>query len=188
MLGLSINCVQCHNHKYDPISQEEYYRMFAYLNNDNEPWRVVYTAGEQMQRSQILQRASAELEAKLKHDHPDWQQRMNAWKAMVKAAQPQWRTLQFEDDPSGGEKALRQPDGSILAQGYAPTKSDVKFIVKLDAPQTISAFRLELMNDPNLPAYGPGRSQKGTAALTGVQRRDEDRRQDDEAEVCQSHR
>ena len=165
ILGLSIGCTQCHDHKYDPISQEEYYRMFAYLNNDNEPWRVVYTAAEQMQRSQILQRVT-ELETKLKHDHPDWQQRMNAWKEKIKAAQPQWHTLHFEDDPSGGEKALRQPDGSILAQGYAPTKSDVKFVVKLNASRTIAAFRLELMNDPNLPAYGPGRSQKGTAALT----------------------
>jgi hypothetical protein len=61
MLGLTIGCTQCHNHKYDPISQEEYYRMFAFLNNDNEPWRVVYTASEQMQRSQMLQRV-AELE------------------------------------------------------------------------------------------------------------------------------
>ncbi|WP_395740497.1 PSD1 and planctomycete cytochrome C domain-containing protein [Prosthecobacter sp.] len=171
ILGLTIGCTQCHNHKYDPISQEEYYRMFAFLNNDNEPWRVVYTAPEQMQRTQILAR-SAELEAKLKHDNPDWQKRMQAWVASVKAAQPQWHTLHFEDDPSGGEKALRQPDGSILAQGYAPTKSDVKFEVKgfhdaaAVAPRTISAFRLELMNDPNLPAYGPGRSQKGTAALT----------------------
>jgi uncharacterized protein DUF1553/uncharacterized protein DUF1549/cytochrome c len=165
ILGLTIGCTQCHNHKYDPITQEEYYRMFAFLNNDDEPWRVVYTASEQMQRAQVLTR-SAELEAKLKHDHPDWQQRMSTWIAGVKAAQPQWHTLSFEDDPSGGEKALRQPDGSILAQGYAPTKSDVKFVVKLDGAKTIAAFRLELMNDPNLPAYGPGRSQKGTAALT----------------------
>ena len=165
ILGLTIGCTQCHNHKYDPITQEEYYRMFAFLNNDNEPWRVVYTASEQMQRSQILQRVT-KLEANLKHDHPDWQQRMNAWSAGIKTPQPQWRTLSFKDDPSGGEKALRQPDGSILAQGYAPTKSEVKFVVKLEAPVTISAFRLELMNDPNLPAYGPGRSQKGTAALT----------------------
>lgn len=165
ILGLSINCCQCHNHKYDPISQEEYYRMFAYLNNDNEPWRVVYSSSEQMQRSQLLTRI-VELENKLKHDHADWKQRMEAWTKQIKAAQPQWRTLRFEDDPSGGEKALRQSDGSILAQGYAPTKSEVKFIVKLDEPQTIHAFRLELMNDPNLPAYGPGRSQKGTAALT----------------------
>ena len=190
VLGLTIGCTQCHNHKYDPISQEEYYRMFAYLNNDNEPWRVVYTASEQMQRTQLLTRI-AELEAKLKHDHPDWQQDMKKWVAAVQAAQPQWHTLAFEDDPSGGEKALRQPDGSILAQGYAPTKGEVKFAVKAVgqasglqsatgtvALQTISAFRLELMNDPNLPGYG---------SAHGIPSRDEDRRQDDEAEVCQSH-
>ncbi len=164
VLGLTIGCTQCHNHKYDPITQEEYYRMFAYLNNDNEPWRVVYTASEQMQRAQILQRIR-ELEEKLKHDQHDWQEKMTAWKKSLKP-QPKWTTLSFEDDPSGGEKALRQPDGSILAQGYAPTKSEVKFIVKQGAPLKISAFRLELINDPNLPAYGPGRSQKGTAALT----------------------
>ena len=163
ILGLTIGCTQCHNHKYDPISQEEYYRMFAFLNNDNEPWRVVYTPSEQMTRSQVLQRV-AELENKLKHEHADWPQRLEAWKKSIK--RPNWTTLKFEDDPSGGEKALRQPDGSILAQGYAPTKSEVKFNVLLDKPVKISAFRLELMNDPNLPAYGPGRSQKGTAALT----------------------
>ena len=36
-LGLTINCCQCHDHKYDPISQREYYRLFAFLNNDDEP-------------------------------------------------------------------------------------------------------------------------------------------------------
>lgn len=165
ILGLTIGCTQCHNHKYDPISQEEYYQMFAYLNNDNEPWRVVYTTQEQTQRAKVLKGVEA-LEAKLKQDHPNWQQRLTTWQADIAKARPEWTTLKFGDDPSGGEKALRQPDGSILAQGYAPTRSEVKFQVKLDAPMEIRAFRIELMNDPNLPAYGPGRSQKGTAALT----------------------
>lgn len=173
VLGLTIGCTQCHNHKYDPITQEEYYRMFAFLNNDNEPWRVVYGADEQMQRGQILQRVR-ELEERLQHENPDWQAKMQAWADTLKGKHPKWTTLSFEDDPSGGEKALRQADGSILAQGYAPTKSEVKFEVNgvhgkpagFTTPLKISAFRLELMNDPNLPAYGPGRSQKGTAALT----------------------
>lgn len=165
ILGLTIGCAQCHDHKYDPVSQEEYYRMFAWLNNDNEPWRVVYTTAEQVRRSQLLARVT-ELENMLKHEHPGWKRQMDEWQAKLKNARPRWRTLQFEDDPSGGEKALRQPEGSILAQGYAPTKSEVRFTVKTGAPLKISAFRLELMNDPNLPAYGPGRSQKGTAALT----------------------
>ncbi|MBV6501110.1 MAG: hypothetical protein CJBNEKGG_03606 [Prosthecobacter sp.] len=164
ILGLSIGCVQCHDHKYDPVTQEEYYRMFAFLNNDNEPWRVVYTAPEQMRRSQVLSGVRS-LEEKLKHGNPGWEQRMEEWRKSIRP-QPKWTTLKFEDDPSGGEKALRQPDGSILAQGYAPTKSEVKFMVRQGAPLKIASFRLELMNDPNLPAYGPGRSQKGTAALT----------------------
>ena len=53
----------------------------------------------------------------------------------------------------------------MLAQGYAPTKHTVKFTVETDLPN-ITAFRLELLNDPNLPLGGPGRSIKGTGALT----------------------
>ena len=56
-------------------------------------------------------------------------------------------------------------DGSLLAQGYAPTKHRVKLTVKTDV-RNITAFRLEMLNDPNLPLGGPGRSIKGTGALT----------------------
>ena len=36
-LGLSIGCAQCHDHKFDPVSQRDYYRLFAFLNNQDEP-------------------------------------------------------------------------------------------------------------------------------------------------------
>jgi hypothetical protein len=44
-LGLTIGCAQCHDHKFDPITQVEYYRMFAFLNNQDEPTLKVYGSG-----------------------------------------------------------------------------------------------------------------------------------------------
>ncbi|MDB6075159.1 MAG: Protein of unknown function (DUF1553)/Protein of unknown function (DUF1549)/Planctomycete, partial [Verrucomicrobiaceae bacterium] len=166
ILGLTIGCTQCHNHKYDPISQEEYYRMFAYLNSDSEPWRVVYLPAEQMKVAQIHQR-TADLEAELKHSHPDWEKRMAEWEQTVSKVQPEWHVLQapFIDDTTGGQKFLLQADGSYLAQSYSPTKATPKVEITGDVAN-ITAFRLELLTDPNLPAYGPGRSQTGTCALT----------------------
>ena len=166
ILGLTIGCAQCHNHKYDPITQEEYYRMFAFLNNDNEPWRVVYTPAEQMQLGQMHLRVAG-LEGKLQHEQPDWQERMAQWEAGVNHDLPKWRVLQapFLDDTTGGQKFILQPDGSFLAQSYAPTKATPKYEVNGEV-RNVTAFRLELLTDPNLPAYGPGRSQKGVCALS----------------------
>jgi mono/diheme cytochrome c family protein len=166
VLGLTIQCAQCHNHKFDPLTQEEYYRLFAFLNNDHEANVAVYTAEEQMRRVDIF-RQIRDLEADLQHRHPDWRERLAAWETQVKSDQPAWEVVQpaVEEISTGGQKYLPLPDGSFLAQGYAPTKHRVKMTVKTDA-RPITAFRLELLNDPNLPLGGPGRSIKGTGALT----------------------
>jgi hypothetical protein len=44
-LGLSIGCAQCHDHKFDPVSQRDYYRLFAFLNNQDEPVLTLPPAG-----------------------------------------------------------------------------------------------------------------------------------------------
>jgi hypothetical protein len=167
VLGLTIQCAQCHSHKFDPISQEDYYRVFAFLNNDHEPQRVVYTPPELMRigsvRSQIR-----ELEAGLRESAPDWAERQAQWEAgLARSAQPRWETVtgEFEPDSTGGCKFLPRADGGFLAQSYAPTKSAPRLITKSPLPR-ITAIRLELLNDPNLPCNGPGRSFKGTCALT----------------------
>jgi len=164
ILGLTIQCCQCHDHKYDPIKQTEYYGLFAFLNNSHEGSIAVYTPEQQQKRAEIFRQIAA-LEDELRHRDPEWQKRMTAWVQKVKGDQPAWEILRPELDASGGQKHYLLDDGSILAAGYAPTKHTTEFTAKANT-KTISAVRLELLNDPNLPLAGPGRSIFGTCALT----------------------
>jgi mono/diheme cytochrome c family protein len=166
VLGLTIQCAQCHSHKYDPITQDDYYRMFAFLNNSHEANIPVYSPEGQKQRAELFRQVK-EIEADLQHRTPDWPERMADWERQAKANQPEWVVVrpEVDDISTGGEKYLPMPDGSLLAQGYAPTKHTVKMTVKTDLPE-ISAVCLELLNDADLPLGGPGRSIKGTGALT----------------------
>ncbi len=51
-LGLTVGCAQCHNHKFDPISQREYYRLFAFFNNCEEPKLKLPNAGHLRKKSE----------------------------------------------------------------------------------------------------------------------------------------
>lgn len=166
ILGVTIQCAQCHNHKFDPLTQEEYYRIFAFLNDSHEGSIAVYTPEEQQKRAGIS-RQIREITGTLQRRTPDWEKRMAEWEERVRHHQPEWVVLrpEVDDISTGGQKYLRMEDGSFLAAGYAPTKHTVKMTVKTDM-QNITAFRLEVLTDPNLPLGGPGRSIKGTCALT----------------------
>src|SRR5205085_1748551 len=119
-------------------------RMFAFLNDTHEANVAVYPPDQLQQRAEVL-RQIGEIEADLKHRTPDWQQQIAAWEDSVRDVQTAWTVVVPEPDISGGQKHYNLPDGSILAQGYAPTKHTTEFAAKTDA-EKITAVRLELLN------------------------------------------
>jgi hypothetical protein len=193
MLGLTIQCAQCHDHKFDPLTQRDYYRLFAFLNNDHEAQSVVYSEAERMQIAD-LRREMNEVEDELRRATLDWQQRLAEWEAAIRRTEGvsplvddganvdsnnrstkgltppvrQWTTLQLQHIGDNGQRYFDQGDGSILAAGYAPTKFGAVFQSQPLDLKNITAIRLELLNDANLPCGGPGRSFMGTCALTEI--------------------
>ena len=166
MLGLTIQCAQCHSHKYDPLTQDDYYRMFAFLNDTHEANIPAYTPDEQKTRASIF-RGSRRSRTTSGTRPPTGPRGCRPGKKTASADVPDWVVVQpvVDDISNGGQKYTPMPDGSFLAQGYAPTKHRVKLTTRTDL-KSITAFRLELLNDPNLPLGGPGRSVKGTGMLT----------------------
>jgi len=82
-LGLTVGCAQCHEHKYDPISQREYYQLFAFLNNADEP-RLDVPTPEQIaqglpQKRADAERQIAELERRFQGQADEFQKSLMAW-------------------------------------------------------------------------------------------------------------
>ncbi|HEY1765799.1 MAG TPA: DUF1549 domain-containing protein, partial [Opitutaceae bacterium] len=164
VLGLTINCAQCHNHKYDPLSQEDYYRLFAFLNNDYEAVPAYYTP-EQRRTVASLRLEFEKVEARMRAKMPDWADRMAKWEDERRAAEPAWQTPALENEGDNGQRYDHLPDGSILACGASGTAMPVRFKFHTSL-RRITAFRLEVLNHPDLPAGGPGRSYQGLFALS----------------------
>ena len=120
VLGLTIQCAQCHTHKYDPLTQTEYYQMFAFLNNSHEASVTVYTDDELEQCNVVLGRV-ADVEAKLKAESPDWKQQVVAGQRRSRPTAGLDRVVGAHVGDNG-QRYYVQPDHSILAAGYAPTE------------------------------------------------------------------
>lgn len=76
-LGLTIGCAQCHDHKFDPIKQKEYYQIFAFFNNQDEPTlKVVDARASLPEKKQELEEAERALDEFVEKHGPafaDWE-------------------------------------------------------------------------------------------------------------------
>lgn len=165
-LGLSLGCARCHDHKYDPISQREFYQMFALLNNTDEPTLTIPT----QQKSKELPALEAEIadaEKRLAETEAALGPKQAAWeKRVAQNLDIEWTELDpVELKSAKGATLTRLDDRSVLAGGnLAP---DEKYTFVADTPLTgITAVRLEALTHESLPKGGPGLASNGNLILS----------------------
>lgn len=160
-MGTTIACAQCHSHKYDPLAQEEYFKLFAYFNNsadadqrDESPLLDLWTPDQQRQRAEWQSRI-AQLEDVLNTPTPELAAAEAAWAADL-AAEPVWTTLRPSSASAESEAGLTTDDGGIVTAATATATNSYTVRIPIAADQTLSALRLETLPDAALPGGGAG--------------------------------
>ncbi len=160
-LGLSLNCAECHSHKYDPISQEEYYRLYAFFNNTTDggnystaPTLEVPGPDLAPARDFVRSRLATARQA-LAREEAALDQAAAERRTLERG--DAWRTLTLRNPVStGGSSYTNFADGSVLATGVNPIYDTITVEADTDL-SGITAVLLEVLPDPSLPKNGPGR-------------------------------
>jgi hypothetical protein len=174
-LGTTLACTQCHNHKYDPFTQKEFYQFFAFFENADyrfggavaaveEPVLDLPTPEQENQRKSLRQEI-AKLEVTLNTQTPELEKAQAQWEREEVPIQTTWHVLDpVEFTSKGGATLTRLGDQSVLVTPYAD-KETYTVATRTDL-KGITAFQLEVLPDKSLPAHGPGRSKDGNFILT----------------------
>jgi hypothetical protein len=178
-LGLTVGCAQCHDHKYDPITQRDFYRLFAFFYNVPEngldgnkgnaaPFLKVPDA-EQKKKLDELAAAVQKIEQQLTGAWPEIDAAQAAWeKSALDLTQVAWTTLDPAEFRSAGGATLKKlDDKSLLASGENPAVETYTIIARTDLRQ-ITGIKLEALPDDSFAGKGPGRSVNGNIVLTDV--------------------
>jgi hypothetical protein len=182
-LGLTVGCARCHDHKFDPITQEDFYGLLAFFNSNEEPgiysqvpdanralepYLEIPTAEQRARLAALdedLRARRAERENPAPEDSAAFARFREALRAAGTAA---WTTATPVSAVSmNGAELVPQPDGSILARGANPATDVHALTVRTPPGQRL--ILLEMLEDASLGQGRTGRAANGNAALTGVE-------------------
>jgi Protein of unknown function (DUF1549)/Protein of unknown function (DUF1553)/Planctomycete cytochrome C len=164
------NCARCHAHKFDPISQEDYYSLQAVfsgiLKGDityDPSLEIVKQRREIQELLDAAEQRSPWILTAFEYK-PEILENMTALSQQAK-----WQALELLSYVStDGSTLTRQPDGSLLASGINPER-DTYVITASSSFERLSAIRLDVIANPSLPMNGPGRCQNGNLHLSEIQ-------------------
>lgn len=175
-MGLTLECARCHDHKFDPVSQQEFYSLFAFFNQMSEDGQALagvnYTppglpipTPEEQRYIRGLYQEYVGLNQRLNQPDPSLADDQRRWEKTVRSIWTPQRPKQMGAQSRG--RLIQNTDLSIIYSGQPP-RADAYGLDLTPSEKNITALRLEALRDPRLPNGGPGLARNGNAILTGV--------------------